>query len=944
MAKPTPSPWRKATALWTSKTGIDWQNYKLIFKDTLPPTITLAANQAPAWASVFGSLGYLVPLVSIISHPSPPRAEFLWIWVTNILGSCVSAAITALAMFCVIKGREQSGGGRPDDRDVPYNTVASTVAAIWLIVQVYITSAIRYRYPWTIWMTSACLIFSNYGMVYVTQFPNMSVAFGFLRQLLFAHLVAFGVSAGVSLCIFPSNSREPFYKTALACAEEMREALSSNLALMEHGARSTGNEVPLELDAARKQHKGKLDDLQTKLLSQLGHAQNEVAWGRLGPGDLGTVRRLLEEIMIPLIGLCQVPDVMERVSEDESSEKDSQRTSRQYRELLGSVIEPFSKAAAAADAGLECSKVTLGIDLSKLASKGPETDERTSIQLLQRAMDLLVDSKTNLLDAWRAQHGGDFGSDSTIDVSVDSPPANQDYDQSRSNLHMLLYTELLLWSICHKVQQLLLWIEELKASQRLEKRRLIVPEWANLKAVTGMLKPWKRKVPDDQGSHHGNEEPLQPGSESLLRRCLGVGLHLYQTSTRFLASPASGFGLRVSVATMSIAIVAFLPSSQDFYVKQHLVWAQYTIAFAMQGSAGQGVRALCFRVCGTVVAACLAWVSYYIVVGIAGGVLVFYWLSIHFPMYIMALKPRYYTVGTVSAFALTTILGNAMQPNGSGQTTIVLGAIRLLAIVGGCLLASFWTVFPFPASDLDGARKSLGDCFASLAEYHTAFHEIIRARLKEGFDQGKENPSPRSRDLEDMHSRLFVKCTSHLQTLRTQLRLAKWNIHMDGVSFSRAHYEAASRKVDDLARNLQLMTFASGVFIDFVNNRPPTPKNRGTSHWILDFRNLFDAAQHEGFGVAALLSLLAYAVRNETPLPPKLIPPNPERLWRILDEPERVAQQITQVDDPGAATFALMRIGTRGLYRDLGELFEVVREMVGEFEGVRDFVVDEEEL
>ncbi|KAF2168084.1 hypothetical protein M409DRAFT_21530 [Zasmidium cellare ATCC 36951] len=910
MSKPSPSRWRKAANFWTSKTGIDWQNYKLIFKDTLPPVITLAANQAPAWASVFGSLGYLVPLVSIISHPSPPRAEFLWIWVTNILGSCVSAAVTALAMFCVIKGREQSGGGRPDDTDVPYNAVASTVAAIWLIVQVYITSAIRYRYPWTIWMTSACLIFSNYGMVYVTQFPNMAAAFGFLRQLLFAHLVAFGVSAGVSLCVFPSNSGEPFYKTALACAEEMREALNSNLALMEHTARSTGTEVPPELDSARKQHKGKLDSLQTKLLAQLRHAQNEVAWGRLGTADLRTLRRLLEDIMIPLIGLCQVPDVMERTLDDENGERDSQRSSDQYRELLGSVIEPFSKASAAADAGLECSKATIGVDLRNHVPKDPNADQGTAVQLLQRAMDLLVESKSNLLDAWRAQHGS-ISSDSTIDVSEDPCSKVEDYGQSRSNLHMLLYTQLLLWSICHRVQQLLFWIEQLKASQTLEKRRLIKPEWANFKALTTLLQPWKRRVSDDQGNRYSKDKPPKAGSDSMLRRVLAVGLHLYQKSTRFFASPASGFGLRVTCATMTIAIVAFLPSSQDFYIKQHLVWAQYTISFAMQGSAGQGVRALCFRVAGTVVAACLAWVSYYIVVGIPAGVLVFYWLSVHFPMYIMALKPRYYTVGTVSAFALTTILGNALQPHGSGQTTIVLGAIRLLAIVGGCFLASLWTVFPFPVSELDGARKSLGDCFASLAEYHTGFHEIVRARLKEGFDQEKRSPNPRSQDLEDMHSRLFVKCTSHLQTLRTQLRLAKWNIHMDGVSFSRAHYEAASKKVDDLARNLQLMTFASGVFIDFVNTCPPTPTHR-TSHWVLDFRNLFDAAQHEGFGVAALLSLLSYAVRNETSLPPKLVPPNPERLWKILDEPERVAQQITQVDDPGAATFALMRIGTKG--------------------------------
>lgn len=72
-----------------------------------------AANQATAWGNIFSSSGYLVPIVSIISHPALPRAEFVWMWAINILGSYVSAAVTALAVFCVIRGREQAGGGYP---------------------------------------------------------------------------------------------------------------------------------------------------------------------------------------------------------------------------------------------------------------------------------------------------------------------------------------------------------------------------------------------------------------------------------------------------------------------------------------------------------------------------------------------------------------------------------------------------------------------------------------------------------------------------------------------------------------------------------------------------------------------------------------------------------------------------------------------------------------
>lgn len=64
------------------------------------------------------------------------------------------------------------------------------------------------------------------------------------------------------------------------------------------------------------------------------------------------------------------------------------------------------------------------------------------------------------------------------------------------------------------------------------------------------------------------------------------------------------------------------------------------------------------------------------------------------------------------------------------------------------------------------------------------------------------------------------------------------------------------------------------------------------------------------------------------------MPRNSERLRKILDELERIAQQITQVDDPGAAMFAQMRIWMKGLYRDFEELFEIVNDLFGEDEGM----------
>lgn len=122
---------QSAAASAVTRTGIDWETYKVILKTTVAPAIGLAANQATPWSNVFGSLGFIVPMVSIILHPSPPRGVFLRELVNNLAGVGLSAAVTALAIFCVLKAREQSTVHLVGSNGTPYSAVASTVAAIW---------------------------------------------------------------------------------------------------------------------------------------------------------------------------------------------------------------------------------------------------------------------------------------------------------------------------------------------------------------------------------------------------------------------------------------------------------------------------------------------------------------------------------------------------------------------------------------------------------------------------------------------------------------------------------------------------------------------------------------------------------------------------------------------------------------------------------------------
>lgn len=54
--------------------------------------------------------------------------------------------------------------------------------------------------------------------------------------------------------------------------------------------------------------------------------------------------------------------------------------------------------------------------------------------------------------------------------------------------------------------------------------------------------------------------------------------------SRFFGSPESVFGFRVACATMTVGIIAFLESSQRFFIQQRLVWAMIIIAIGMTQS------------------------------------------------------------------------------------------------------------------------------------------------------------------------------------------------------------------------------------------------------------------------------------------------------------------------------------------------------------------------
>jgi hypothetical protein len=117
-----------------------------------------------------------------------------------------------------------------------------------------------------------------------------------------------------------------------------------------------------------------------------------------------------------------------------------------------------------------------------------------------------------------------------------------------------------------------------------------------------------------------NPDHLPP--TNLLER---IGDYVRKISSVFRTHHAA-YGLRGVCAIMTVAIIAFLRDSQDFYFEQRILWALFAILLSMGRTAGSSTFLLLGRVLGTVASMIASYIIWYVVDEKTPGVLVLLWL------------------------------------------------------------------------------------------------------------------------------------------------------------------------------------------------------------------------------------------------------------------------------------------------------------------------------
>ncbi|KAI7363165.1 hypothetical protein KC354_g6695 [Hortaea werneckii] len=965
---------------WTAVTGIDRRTYMQMFKGALAPTVAIAAYQATSYADTFTTIGYLVGVMAVLSFPIQPRAKFMQTMLVNLFATCLGCAVTLLAMYCSVIARLNtesntaasgtSAAAAAGIATSPYNPSASAVAGIWLFAMIYAISAARAERPQFTIPSIVLAIFANVSMVYAPQFSSMALAQSFAQRLLEAYLTGFAISTACSLIVFPLTSRQVVFKDMSGYIVSLRDAIKANLDYIHsleetdvfapHRVNTAGEEVAgsKEADAFKDKMRG-LAALHAKTATDLPFAKREVAIGRLGPDDLQKTFRMLRIVMLPVLGLSCMSDVFQRIAEERGwdgaksfaniplseahGEEETMRIESviEWHELMKRLREPFESITNTIDEGLEHVAILLqlvpapkrwSVDEENNASIPKPGEKGFSAMYDRRAIEFL-ESKKEMLRAWCAMHDielpGDFF-DNPDSKDFKAPPwmnhasLSNDRKRLRRQLFMCLYMEFLLFNTARRVGELMLHVEELRASGKLSKNRLIVPGYKRLrKWVKRSLASREGEARDDQQidtetnninvylgeAYKQKKDPEHLPPANAWERTSD----LLRAVAHFLASPASNFGARAACATLSIAIVGYLRDTQAFATTQRIFWAQIMISISMNPSAGQSLRNFVLRILGTFVFMLLSWVAYYIVDGETAGVLVFYFIFLHLGVYIILKRPEILPVGMIGQITITLILGYELQvrqigvevatSNGQAYYPIyILAPIRLATVCGGLFLAWIWTVFPYPITEHSQLRQGLGRSLYLLANYYSGVHESVRMRLRGGEGDITLKDSP-GYQLDKARQKVYSKCGTVLTGLRTQASFVKFDIPIGG-KFPRERYQAILSQMQSALDFMVLISLASSAFDDL---QQLDDRDHG-SEWLANFRRLVNDAHVTSETITTLLALMSASVSNGSALPPYLRVPEPYQLTQRLDEMDQDILSVRHIAEPGYSSFAAFRL------------------------------------
>ncbi|KAI0127860.1 hypothetical protein BJ170DRAFT_391372 [Xylariales sp. AK1849] len=523
-----------------TKLGLDLPTMIMMVKGAIPPTVAISIYQATPVANYFGTLGYLIGIMSILSICILPRGKFLQNLVLNTLFACIGAALALLIMWSALQARlhTQISAVDPTTGAPTYNSSQSAVSAVWLFATIWFINVLRAKHPS---LNLPVIVFSIFTSIACTYSPLMTSNAAFksiIKQILVAMLSAFGLAAGCSLLIVPVPSRKVTYGQMKGMIMLLRGAVKQEKMYLQSLEREDMFAIPHDVSAAvdtktksskksnkkvsqqaqepitmaeakaLKQTVAGIRELAGKLQADLAFAKRDFSWGKLEAADLTKIFSCLRSCLIPVVGMSTVIDIFQRVAEkrewitDEQTpaevlaEKNEEK--RIWNEVMKQLHEPFEMLSEVVNQGLEHAGLQLEIlprpktgkkskdghanAAADVEAKGDliQPGDPEFARTLEEKVKAIKDFKGKVLKVWASERGliTDEHSPETINAFSDDGLKHR---RDQSQLFLLLYIERLMQETAETVQSFVAYADGKVTDGSMKKNHLIVPNYQRLK-------------------------------------------------------------------------------------------------------------------------------------------------------------------------------------------------------------------------------------------------------------------------------------------------------------------------------------------------------------------------------------------------------------------------------------------------------------------------------
>ncbi|EXJ61463.1 uncharacterized protein A1O5_11779 [Cladophialophora psammophila CBS 110553] len=985
----------------------------LMFKGAVAPTVGLAIYQDASVAAHYSTIGYLIPIMSLFVVPILPRARFLQNFLVTCFLTCLAAAISLLYMWTAVKARQntthlsaeqRSNGPVPGAEVVPYNAAASACLAVWFFFWLWAYNTFRAFRPQYFLPLIVFGIFINITAVYGAIFPEMEQVYSLMRRLLDTFFVGFGLAFAVHFVVLPLTTRDLAtlilneYLHVLKSVIDAKAALLISLPSRDWNAGSKASSLGSDSEGGDPNERltswpeadkwralaAEATECQVKIQSEMRYVKREVTFGKLSGKDFSSITKLLRNILIPIAGLETVIQVNDRVEKqggwtsakthkDGSGSEISDRAlndieKERWSWLFGQVDGAFKLLWQAMIEGLDYAFFTLQITKKPAFTTKAELEARAAesrdgkgfARYLEMTINKFLAEREGPLKEWCRMNETEETTDQSAERSA--------HQRHSSQLYLLLDLEYCVVTTAMGILDLVRFADSKVEDGTMRKRRLISP--------TG--KQWKKWawaiITREDSNLDYTAYSYRSGTPTLyLGDALGVNRdpeHLppvtwwekmtdyFRLIPKVFGSQESWFGFKVAVGTMIIALTAFLRNSQEFYIKQRIIWGAIMVAISMTQTAGSGMYGQFVRIFGTFLAMVLSYIDWYIVDGDTAGVIVFVGLTMFLYHYLMVTKPNDPVIPMIGMITVMLIVAYELQvkqvglaiSESNGQVfhpIYELAPYRLACVLGGVGVACLLTYFPSVTTARSEMRKDLGNTVYLLGQYYSSSHKAVSLRLKGLEGDVKDQKSP-LRTLEKARTRLFAKELILIQAMKNHLKFIRWEPTFGG-RFPKELYERMLAHTENILRFTAMIAWTTKTFkeipeaaghVEAPNSLVATD---GTGTWLKDFTKLISSLELTSHSVTSLLAILSGAIGSGKPLPPYLRPPERFHIGEMLSSLDAGILDTKHICEPGYSAFAVMQVCTTMLNEDLADLLADTKKLVGEAEFNLDIVQEDYE-